>query len=255
MNKDSDSDGILDWEESLWGTDPTKKETTEGIPDQVAIDKIKAEQGMEEGNSSLNDATLQNAVNLTRTDQFSRELFATIAAASQNGAMDQATIDALSITLAEKIQNPNVRKIFLTSDIKISKNDDADAVKIYGNALNNIQKIYTLDYTALDVLQKFSADENNVDVSVLSKLDPIIAQTNKVINTALKTSVPKSLADLHLKVINSLERLVENLIDIKLYNTDAIVSFGAIFQYNQNASILESDIVNLQNAITQKLSN
>ena len=28
VNKDTDGDGILDWEEGLWGTDPTKKENT-----------------------------------------------------------------------------------------------------------------------------------------------------------------------------------------------------------------------------------
>ena len=42
VNKDTDGDGILDWEEGLWGTDPIKKETTPGTPDKVAIEKIKA---------------------------------------------------------------------------------------------------------------------------------------------------------------------------------------------------------------------
>ena len=41
VNKDTDRDGILDWEEGLWGTDPTKKETTLGTPDKVAIENLK----------------------------------------------------------------------------------------------------------------------------------------------------------------------------------------------------------------------
>ena len=31
VNRDTDGDGMPDWEENLWGTDPTKKETTPGI--------------------------------------------------------------------------------------------------------------------------------------------------------------------------------------------------------------------------------
>ena len=192
---------------------------------------------------------------MTQTDQFSRELFATIAAANQNGTMDQATIDALGASLAEKIKNPAVRKVFQLSDLKIGTSEDKSAIQNYADALNNIQKIYTVNYTALDVLQQFSADENNVDVKILTKLDPIIAQTNKVIDAGLKTSVPKSLSFLHLNVINSLERLVENLSDIKLFDTDSIVALGAISQYNTNTNILESDMTNLLTAIQQKLNN
>ena len=256
VNKDTDGDGILDWQESLYGLDPTKKETTPGTPDSAALKRMKVLEGSEgKGESLLTDIDSQKEENLSQTDKFSRELFATIVAANQSGTMDQATIDALSAALAEKIENPVTRKVFLLSDIKIGANEDTEAVKKYGDALNNIQNIYTIDYTVLDVLQKFSVDENDVDMSALKKLDPIIAQTNKVISAALKMSVPKFLSVLHLNVINSLQRLYENISDIKLYEDDTIVAFGAIFQYNQNASALESDLNILQNTITQKLNN
>ena len=257
VNKDTDGDGILDWEEGLWGTDPTKKETTPGTPDSVAINKLKSQMGQDQqGLPLLKGTDNQGTEKLTQTEKFSRELFATIAAANQNGiTMDQAAIDALSASLAEKIENPVVRKIFLPSDIKISEGDNTEAVRNYGDALNNIQKIYTVNYTVLDVLQEFMIDENNVNTSVLVKLGPIIVQTNKIIDVGIKTSVPKSLSTLHLNVINSLERLSENLNDIKLYDTDPILSLGAIKQYNQNATTLDSDMSNLQNAIQQKLNN
>lgn len=255
VNRDTDRDGILDWEEGLWGTDPTKKETTPGIPDSTTINKLKAQQGGSAGILNEEDTSV-GSEKLTQTEQFSRELFATVAAASQNGALDQATIDALGASLAEKIQNPVARKVFLLSDIKITANDNKEAVKNYINASNKIHTKYpAMNYTALSVLQKFIIDENNVDISVLTKLDPIIAQTNKIIDAMIKTEVPKSLLALHLNIINSMERLSENLSDIKLYDTDPIVSLGAISQYNQNTNTLESDIRNIQNTIQQKLNN
>ena len=107
----------------------------------------------------------------------------------------------------------------------------------------------------MDVLQKFIIDENNVDSSILVELDPIIGQTNKIIADIAKMSVPQFLASLHLDFINGLQRLVENLEGIKLYETDVIVSLSAISQYDQNTIRLDLAINNLTEAITQKLNN
>src|SRR6476620_135431 len=42
VEKDTDGDTIPDWEEVLWGTDPSKKDTNDdGIPDNVEIEKKK----------------------------------------------------------------------------------------------------------------------------------------------------------------------------------------------------------------------
>ena len=103
------------------GLDPTKKENVPGVPDSVTIEKLKAAQ--EKNNTTNNGAINQSTENLTETDKFSRELFSTIAALSQNGAMDQATIDKISSSLAEHIQNSAPRKVFTLSDIKIIKDD------------------------------------------------------------------------------------------------------------------------------------
>ena len=253
VNRDTDGDGIPDWEEGLYGLNPTKKETISGIPDSSAINKLKNE---EPGANKITNGESPDIKDLTETEKFSRELFATIAAASQNGTMDQATIDQLGASLAEKIQNSPPRKVFSIFEIKTITDDGIQAFKNYNNALSAIYKKYPpTSYTILDVLQKFMLDENNVDVSALTKLDPIIEQTNKIIEAMIKTSVPQSLSSLHLNVINSLERLVENLNDIQLYDTDSIIALGGISKYEGNATKLESDLNSLANAINQKLNN
>ena len=233
-----------------------KKETTLGIADSVAIDKIKSLEGVGEGGNFLQDITQGSSENLTQTDQFSRELFATIVAANQAGTMDQAAIESLTASLSEKIQNAPPRKIFSVFDIKTIKDNTAPTFKDYNNALKNIYtKNPAPNYTILDVLQKFIVDEDSVDLSALPKLDPIIAQTKKIIDAMLKTSVPESISALHLNVINSQQRLEENISDMKLFDSDAIVALGGISKYQENAIKLESDLNNLANAINQKLSN
>jgi len=253
VNKDTDSDGILDWQENLYGLDPTKKETTPGTPDSLAMNKLKTGQ---ETSTIISKNNVTAEENLTETEKFSRELFATVAAASQGGTVDQTTIDALGESLAERIQNSPQRKIYTTSDIKITNDNSAQAYKNYGDTLNELfVKYSTIKYGVLDVLQEFIVDENSVDIKALEKLDPIISQTNKIKSGMIKINVPQPISTLHLNVINNLEGLIENLNDIKLYESDSIMSLGGITKYGENASNLVSNLTSLTNTITQKIGN
>ena len=253
VNKDTDGDGIPDWEESLYGLDPTKKETTPGIPDGVAIEKLKLQQTAG-ANVQINTVD-QTTENLTQTDKFSRELFSTVAAASQNGAMDQTTIDQLSASLTDQIQNSVPRKVYTSADIKTTNNDLFETINNYGNALNNIYIENPMKGSVLDIFQKISPDENTVNTAALAELDPIIKQTDKIIDGMAKMSVPQSFLSLHLDLLNALERLSENLNDIKLLDSDPVVSMGGISQYVKNTDLLDSAVKNLTNAFEQKLNN
>ena len=250
IQNDTDGDGISDWKESLYGLDPTKKETTPGIPDSVVLNKITGQKN----NMELTDG--DNTADLTETDKFGRELLTTVISLSQNGTLDQSTIEKISTSLAEKIKNPKVRKIFLFSDIKITKNDLLQNTKDYKTAIIKIFEKYTMpSYTTADVLEKFIVDQNNVDPSVLVELDPIVEIFKKRITAVAATSVPASLALAHLDLLNAMERVVENTSDIKLYSTDPIVSMGAISQYEKNIISFDSAISNLENTVNQRLGN
>lgn len=106
-----------------------------------------------------------------------------------------------------------------------------------------------------DVLQKFAPDDNTINLDALTELDPIIEQTNDILTGMINISVPQSLAVLHLNVINALEEVLENLNDIKSYNTDPIVSLSGVSKYETNATALDSAFQALDDAINQKLKS
>lgn len=253
VNKDSDGDGVLDWEEPLWGLDPTKKETTPGVPDSTVIAKLKAESGY---NFDSTNGTAPAEENLTETDKFSRELFSTTAALSQNGVMDQTTAENISGSLAEKIKNSAPRKIYIATEIKTTSDNSAKSIKKYSDALlANVFNNYKTNTSVMDILKRFIVDENNVDATVLKELDPLIKQTQTMIDQALKITVPDSLTSAHLDLLNGLERVAENISDIRLYESDPILALGGISKYNENTATLESVIKKLADLISQKLSN
>lgn len=253
VDRDTDIDGIPDWQEGLYGLDPTKKETTPGTPDSSALEKLRATQEKSATTQGGGNASALNTENLTQTEKFSRELFTTVAALNQNGTVDQATIDALGNSLAEKIENPPQRKIYTISDIKITNNDTKQTIQKYSDTLNNIYLKQHVKKGVPTILQEFTEDETNIDK--LSELDPIINQANQIIGELLKIQVPQSLSLLHLDLINDSQSIVENISDIKFFESDPVVAIGAIVQYGKNVLTLESSARKLINTIKQKLSN
>ena len=254
VNKSTTGDGIPDWEKTLFGLDPTKKENVPGVPDSVTIEKLIAQNQAEQGGGVSATPNSQSDKNLTKTDQFSRDLFATVAAADQNGQpMDQTTIDQISNSLADQIQNSAPRKVWTLFDINIIKDDSVKAVQKYSDALNSLFQKNPVKYTVIDVLQKFIASGDTPDASALAQLDPIIKATNNIMSGMLKMETPQSLATLHLSVINNFEKISENLNDIKLYDTDSVVALSGMSGYDQNATALISSITTLTNTISQRL--
>jgi len=259
-NKDTDLDGVLDWEEGLWGTDPTKKDTNgDGVSDGVEVAKVK-------GNSDSGLAYGQpEEENLTETEKFSRELFSTVVTLNQTGGLDQETVDILSTNLAEQIKNPTLRKVFSYSDIKTTNDNSVLATQNYSNSLDAVFKKYPtlfingyegivipIGLTFAGVFQTFL--ENGEDLNVLTQLNPTIKDLQGIIDGMAKMTVPNGLLVLHLEAINALERIAENLSDLKLIENDTILAMGAANKFAENIDLLESSINKLQTAIKQKLN-
>jgi hypothetical protein len=253
VNKDGDADGILDWEEPLWGLDPTKKETTPGVPDISVINKLKKEEGISV--ESTEGGTMTGDENLTETEKFSRELFSTITALSQQGEIDENTIEQITASLSEKMQNFSYRKVFIPSDIKITVGDLYEDIKKYNDSLNNAYIKNPIKGSVIEILRKFIVDENNVDSDVLNQLDPIITQTKSLIEEILKIEVPQTLVSFHLEFLNGTERVVENIEDIRKYNDDAIVALVGISQYEKNSVSLEEIMGKLREEVYKRLND
>lgn len=248
LKKDTDGDTVLDWEESLWGLDPTKSETTPGTPDSTVVNKLRAE-GSVAGASGEGGSYEEN---LTETDKFARELFSTVTALEQSGALDEETAERMASSLAKSIENSVQGKIYTRTDIYIVP-DNITAVKTYNTGLNNIFIPSTVSYSITDVFAKFIGDGAEVNPEALKELDPIIKEFDLKTKAVLKLPTPESLVVYHINFLNALQRVSQSLSQIKLYESDSLVALGALSQYDESASSLDLAILNLQNTIAQKL--
>lgn len=254
ITKDTDQDGVLDWEEGLWDMDPTKQDTNDdGIRDDVEVAKIKAARGLNKKTSLEGTDTPEE--NLTETDKFSRELFAAVAALNQAGEIDQETADRLTTSLSEKIKSSTPKKVFVIADIKISSDNSAAGMRKYIAAIAAIYKKHPVEHNVLDTLKEFINDGENIYAEALDKLEPVVKQTSIVISELVNMEVPSEIASLHLDLINALERLKENVANMQLYISDPVVAMGAMSQYEENNDILQSTLEKLGEKVSQKLGS
>jgi hypothetical protein len=229
VNKDTDGDGVLDWEEGLWGTDPNKKDTDgDGVPDDLAIEKKKIAQGID-----TEAARNKKEENMTETEKFARDLFATSAALSQAGLLNQKSIDKIGASIHEQIKNPVIRKVYLISDLKIIEDSSPAALSRYNTDFTTMEKKYPAPKgdNVFVILKKVTEKE---DFSLLVKLDPMTKYLESLIMELLNIKVPKEISEIHLEFINALEVMFENLVDIRAGGKDPIIAIGAIEKYPQS---------------------
>ena len=247
LSLDTDRDGVPDWKENLLSLDPYLPDTNgDGVPDSEEIERMFAEGEITEEEIALAEET--------QTAKFSQELFSTVTALSQTGSFDQNAVDALTDSVVTELQNPEVRKVYTLSEVKTISDNSKSAVQIYDNTLRAIFGKVEISQSVLEVLDEFVGDGETENVEALKKLDPIISQTQMIIKEMVETNVPDGLATFHLDVVNGLQRMLENLSDIKMFDSDVIVVVGAVNKYEENVTLLEEAVIILVQNIYIKLN-
>ncbi len=238
VQKDSDGDGIPDWEETLWGTDPENPDTYgRGLGDLAEIEKMrKTTAGT--GTSGQNKPS-------SDTEIFSRQLFSSLVALKQSGNLSETTLDNLSSDVTENIRLSAAEKTYYTlSDLKI-----------VGTASSSLQK-YRLDMAG--VAKKYAGaglgDElpalveavgrNNPDkLSVVSAKIPIY---QKLLGENLDLSVPNVLSLDHLDVVNSYRNIIESLGQAEKIWSDPLVGLIEVTRYRNATSQLLIALGNIE---------
>lgn len=261
VNIDSDLDGVLDWEEGLWGTDPFKKDTNgNGIEDSIEIANLKRE---ESGTINLNT---QNPVGpLTKTENFSRELFSTLATLNQVKELDQDTLDQFNASLIQQIENSGTETKVSFSEIKTTGDNSLKAITDYRNNLvniskkyptifkNNLSPAYSINIIFVNVFQKFLTNENNE--KALLSFDPVIKELRGMVSDMKKISVPTNFSVLHLNLTNAFQAVAGDLNDLKSITNDPIVAMRAASSYREDITFLEETYNKLEISLEQRFNN
>lgn len=232
LQKDSDGDGVMDWEEALWGTDPNNQKSTGEISDSEYIKQKRAELNLSDENlvAKSNDE-------LNETEKFSREFFASIIAMQQEGGdFDQNAINNVSNALGQKIVNPTLIDSYSEKDIKLNKIDNADEQETYYYDTGTLFESYR-EKGIGDELETASAIAGSgtpgVESESSKKLIEIADAYQEFAQKTTTIPVPESLVNYHIKIINGANNTGIAVRNMAKMGTDPIVGISGLSQYQK----------------------
>lgn len=207
-NRDSDNDGLKDWEEILWKTDPNNPDTDgDGTGDAEEIkqgrnptlagpnDRLKKSEAATSGKTAT--ATPQ-----TLTDKISREFAVQYltAAGTAEGALSAFQQKTIAESLIESLSRDALlyKDKFSLSDVKVAPNAS------YLNAASNfLNKTFVgLGDPELIILDGILSAEKYED---LKKLDAYVSAYQKTVEFLKKQNIPENYAILHLELMNIMQ--------------------------------------------------
>ncbi|MCM2338931.1 MAG: hypothetical protein NDI62_00535 [Burkholderiales bacterium] len=249
IQKDSDKDGITDWEEDLWGTDKNKKITFGDMNDATYIENKKKELKIE---SSVNETKL------TETEKFAREFFTSYSAMKSSGEIDDETIKNFSSALGQKIVNPELIDKYTESDININNIDNLESRKEYYEKIRNIFKKYQSSGLGDELeiistgLALNSSNENIKDSTEYEKLPTIAKAYQEFAKEITKVSVPKNLKEYHLSIANSANNTGISVLGMAKIVSDPVVGLSGLSQYQKYSDSLIKTVTDLETFLAKQ---
>ena len=248
LQKDTDGDGVMDWEEALWGTDPNKERTFNDTSDLNYIKQKRGDLNLSE-NSNL---TLNNDT-ITETDKFAQQFFASLLAMKQSGQIDENTINNISTTLGQNIVDPNLIDKYTKKDINVSPADGVNEQRAYYENIKKLFETYVNEGIGDEIeIVSTIVSSNTIEnkQNSVDKLETIASAYQNFAKKMIELKVPESVAKYHIPIINSANNAgisVQNMVKII---DDPIVGLSGLSQYQKYSEELITSVENLKKILS-----
>lgn len=239
---DSDGDGLKDWEENLWRTNPSKADTDgDGTNDNDEI--LQSRDPLKPGpNDSIEKnikdlASVNETVNqnLTETDVVARELLAGYLSLKQSGSLTSENQEKLVGAIAEKRFLNNETTRYSAMDITIVDKNDLETLKKYSVEVMDILKKHSGMENDLVVIKRALDNSDSEEAQKLNQSMLIYRDMEKKLS---EITIPKDLVSIHLKILNTVSQIAENTGNMAKVFEDPIIALVNLNEYVENESII-----------------
>ncbi len=238
LNKDSDGDGLKDWEEIIYGTDPHNPDTDgDGTPDGEEIkqgrdplkkgpnDKIQKPSTV---SASVSGDTQLSDLSQNLTSKFNQDIIQNyvpgLLAQGQtiNGLSSSADIENYIASLKNQDLLASAPQI-TSSDITILQKNDSETVKDYFNKLY-VAYYQTIGQPKKDDLTILNEAFDKNDFSLLAQLDEVIQAFGNGIDVAKKIPVPSDYAPFLMQELNYFSKIKRAIEIFRHSDTDPLAT-------------------------------
>lgn len=252
---DTDNDGLPDWEELLYNTDPKNPDTDgDGTSDgeEIKLGRNPLLKGPKDSltskDSSVATSTPEEKENLTLTDTFARNFFTKYMNTQQSGVkitpdnVDQFASDYLRTATLPTIST----KQYAGSDLSLVDSDKAH-ISSYKDATTAVfGKYWPSSSEKTNELSIMQQAFSKSDTKALDQLTTVISAYQNTLNNLLKIPVPKLAMSIHLNVVNSLATYIQTLKMIQVAYTDPMSGLVGLNEYSTSQSNISVSIVSMQ---------
>jgi len=239
---DSDGDGLLDWEEALFGTDPKLVDTNgDGISDYDEFEETRGNIASNSNQSLTGGATGVSASDQSEatpsnnlTDALGRDLYASMSIASQNsgGTLTEADNDRLSAIASRAIVQYDFR-VHTIDELKIAPDNSTKAT--LQDSIIRVWSKYPLMAEDLQRVLIAIDREETVPIDILARAN----KYREIIPKLLLLSIPKGVTNQYLAYINASEAYVNALVVMIENDTDPARAISAITNIESILEVLE----------------
>lgn len=255
--KDSDGDGLPDWEEALYGTSPTVTDTnhlgmTDGdavlkgliVPKAIADIPLAPASPVTYGEDGLPTTSVEG----TLTASFAANFFSLYLAAKQtNGGADLSEADMQNI--ANRAMQSLSSSVVPAPDFKTAKDlrvagSGAEAMKAFAADAEAVLRKNTTTAVKSELLYLQDALQKG-DTTAYANISSIAKGYRESAIGLSVLSVPAELASTHLTLINALMRTSQVADDFAKAETDPLTTMLALQQYLPATTALSTTFVNI----------
>lgn len=226
VEKDSNKNGISDWEEKLWGLDPTVLYTG-GSSNKSIVENKKSQLNIKSSGSEGGP--------IDSSDKLAREVFALAATLGQSDEIDDETLRKIASKMGDEVKAKS-SIIYTVKDIK-SVPTTNESLDKYTSDILKIVENFNKEVGDIDILIK------SVEIGDFSDMAKLVETSKKYKSYAksvLVISVPIGLLDYHIDFLNSLNGFAESFYYLSKIEDDSlngIIGLSLYKAYNEKVSV------------------
>lgn len=219
----------------------TKKLLLETKPDDIVSSEDWRAQFINSTSAPITHSKITtNQSPSTLTEKLGVDFFARYIQLHQSGLIDnqQLVESAVNQSIYSATQSAEKAKIYSLHDISISSANTETSLKIYGNAVADIFSRYGSDGDVADIA---NSAFDNADMSLLVNLEPVADSYSTIASEIGRLTVPQPLVTHHINLLNSLSKIELAVRTIRKLDIDPIQAMVSINDYaNIHESVVES---------------
>ncbi len=226
QKKDSNGNGILDWEERLYGLDPL----TNGEENKKTVE---AKRQLLRDTAGENEASASTGL----TNDFTREFLNVIGSLQTTGALSDDALQNIANSIGGKLIEKEQKEIYPVSSFNVIR--DSDIAKDEYQRLANLElnKLSTVPMMGHEI-EFIGESLRGGDPMMLAPLDNISGAYKSFAETLVKIPVPQSLLPAHKALVNSSAYVSRSLLMIQQVNTDPMMALQGLATYNTHFLIM-----------------